>query len=66
MVEYNSPILPNQFAVLDDLADFRQEVGSARTFVFVREIEALLQHGLIKGGDLQNNIVIYDQPVSQV
>ncbi|MDE5848784.1 MAG: bifunctional UDP-3-O-[3-hydroxymyristoyl] N-acetylglucosamine deacetylase/3-hydroxyacyl-ACP dehydratase [Muribaculaceae bacterium] len=65
MVEYNSQILPNQFAVLDDLADFRQEVGSARTFVFVREIEQLLQHGLIKGGDLQNSIVIYDQPVSQ-
>lgn len=65
MVEYNSPILPNQFAVLDDLADFRQEVASARTFVFVREIEALLQHGLIKGGDLQNSIVIYDQKVSQ-
>lgn len=65
MVEYNSPVLPNQFAVLDDLADFRQEVGSARTFVFVREIETLLQYGLIKGGDLQNSIVIYDQPVEQ-
>lgn len=65
MVEYNSSVLPNQFAVLDDLADFSQEVGSARTFVFVREIEALLQYGLIKGGDLQNSIVIYDQPVEQ-
>jgi len=65
MVEYNSSILPNQFAVLDDLADFRQEVSSARTFVFVREIETLLQYGLIKGGDLQNSIVIYDQPVEQ-
>lgn len=65
MVEYNSSVLPNQFAVLDDLADFKQEIGSARTFVFVREIEALLQHGLIKGGDLHNSIVIYDQPVSQ-
>lgn len=65
MVEYNSPILPNQFAVLDDLSLFRQEVGSARTFVFVREIEQLLKFGLIKGGDLENSIVIYDQPVAQ-
>ncbi len=65
MVEYNSKILPNQFAILDDLAEFRQEVASARTFVFVREIEQLLNHGLIKGGDIENAIVIYDEPVSQ-
>ncbi len=65
MVEYNSPILPNQFAVLDDLADFKQEIASARTFVFVREIETLLQHGLIKGGDLENAIVIYDRECPQ-
>ncbi len=65
MVEYNSKVLPNQFAMLDDIADFNQEVSSARTFVFVREIEALLQYGLIKGGDLDNAIVIYDEPVSQ-
>lgn len=65
MVEYNSAVLPNQFAILDDMALFSEEVASARTFVFVREIEALLQHGLIKGGDLDNAIVIYDQQVSQ-
>ncbi len=65
MVEYNSKVLPNQFAVLDDLSEFKQEVASARTFVFVREIETLLQHGLIKGGDIDNAIVIYDEPVSQ-
>ena len=65
MVEYNSPILPNQFAILDDIADFKQEVASARTFVFVREIEKLADAGLIKGGDLGNSIVIYDQPISQ-
>ncbi|MDE6810822.1 MAG: bifunctional UDP-3-O-[3-hydroxymyristoyl] N-acetylglucosamine deacetylase/3-hydroxyacyl-ACP dehydratase [Muribaculaceae bacterium] len=65
MVEYNSPILPNQFAILDNLADFHKKVASARTFVFVREIEALLKHGLIKGGDLDNAIVIYDEPVEQ-
>lgn len=65
MVEYDSPVLPNQFAMLDDLGDFKSEVASARTFVFVREIENLLNYGLIKGGDLENAIVIYDQPVEQ-
>ena len=65
MVEYNSPIIPNQFAVLEDLSDFRNEVARARTFVFVREIEALLKTGLIKGGDLENAIVIYDRETSQ-
>ncbi|MBO4964960.1 MAG: bifunctional UDP-3-O-[3-hydroxymyristoyl] N-acetylglucosamine deacetylase/3-hydroxyacyl-ACP dehydratase [Muribaculaceae bacterium] len=65
MVEYNSPILPNQFATLDELSDFPTEIASARTFVFVREIEALLDYGLIKGGDLDNAIVIYDKEVDQ-
>lgn len=65
MVEYNSPVLPNQFAVLDDLAEFRQEVASARTFVFVREIEHLIASNLIKGGDLENAIVIYDKEIPQ-
>ncbi len=65
MVEYNSKVLPNQFAMLDDIADFSQEVASARTFVFVREIEGLINYGLIKGGDLDNAIVIYDEPIAQ-
>lgn len=65
MVEYNSPVLPNQFAILDDMADFGREVADARTFVFVREIEQLVDHNLIKGGDLDNAIVIYDRPVEQ-
>lgn len=65
MVEYNSPILPNQFAILDDMADFKDEVSGARTFVFVREIEKLLENNLIKGGDMENAIVIYDQEVDK-
>lgn len=65
MVEYNSSVLPNQFAMLDDIADFKQEIASARTFVFVREIEQLMKLNLIKGGDLENAIVIYDQPIEQ-
>lgn len=65
MVEYNSPVLPNQFAMLDDIAEFKQEVASARTFVFVREIEDLVRKGLIKGGDFDNAIVIYDRQADQ-
>lgn len=65
MVEYDSPVIPNQFAMLDDLADFKNEVAGARTFVFVREIEPLLEAGLIRGGDLENAIVIYDQEIDQ-
>lgn len=65
MVEYNSPVIPNQFAVLDELAEFGTEVASARTFVFVRELQPLLAHGLIKGGDLDNAIVIYDKKASE-
>ena len=65
MVEYNSPILPNQFAVLDDMADFKEEVAGARTFVFVREIQSLIEKNLIKGGDLDNAIVIYDKEIAK-
>ncbi len=65
MVEYNSSIIPNQFAMLDDLSDFKTEAASARTFVFVREIIPLLEHGLIKGGSLDNAIVIYDEEISK-
>ncbi len=52
---------PTSFAVLDDLAEFKQEISNARTFVFVREIEQLVANNLIKGGDLDNAIVIYDR-----
>lgn len=65
MVAYDSPILSNQFAALDHIADFKQQIAASRTFVFVREIEPLLKHGLIKGGDLDNAIVIYDRVMEQ-
>lgn len=64
-VEFPSPILNSQYAVLNDLHEFKSEIASARTFVFVREIEPLLQANLIKGGDLNNAIVIYDQKIDQ-
>ena len=55
----------NQFATLDTMDNFASEIGSSRTFVFVREIEPLVKGNLIKGGDLDNAIVIYDTPMEQ-
>ncbi|MDE6126479.1 MAG: bifunctional UDP-3-O-[3-hydroxymyristoyl] N-acetylglucosamine deacetylase/3-hydroxyacyl-ACP dehydratase, partial [Muribaculaceae bacterium] len=65
MVSYDSPVLSNQFARLENVADFQKEIASSRTFVFVREIEPLLKANLIKGGDLDNAIVIYDREMTQ-
>lgn len=65
MVDYNSKVLGNQFAVLNSLSAFNQEVAMCRTFVFLHELEFLLQHNLIKGGDLDNALVIVDRPISQ-
>ena len=64
-VNFESVVLSNQYATLDHMSDFGAEVAHARTFVFVREVEALLKEGLIKGGDLDNAIVIYEHPKSQ-
>lgn len=64
-VGFASPVLANQFATLEDIKDFPEQISAARTFVFVREIEPLLKANLIKGGDLQNAIVIYDSPMEQ-
>ena len=47
------------------MTKFKDEVAASRTFVFVREIEPLLQAGLIKGGDLDNAIVIYEREMPQ-
>ncbi|MDR2118214.1 MAG: bifunctional UDP-3-O-[3-hydroxymyristoyl] N-acetylglucosamine deacetylase/3-hydroxyacyl-ACP dehydratase [Tannerellaceae bacterium] len=61
LISFDSPVLSNQFATLNDLSEFSSEIAASRTFVFVREIETLLTNNLIKGGDLDNAIVIYDQ-----
>ena len=61
----SSSILREQKAELNNLSDYIREISSARTFCFVREIEPLLRMGLIKGGDLQNALVIYETPMSQ-
>lgn len=62
-VNFESKVLANQYATLDHICDFDADIAWARTFVFVREIEPLLKAGLIKGGDLDNAIVIYDSPM---
>ncbi len=65
LVHYESGILYNQYATLEDMEEFKEEIASSRTFVFVRELEPLLAAGLIKGGDLDNAIVIYEREMPQ-
>ncbi len=65
MISFDSQFLNSQFATLDNMEDFATDIASARTFVFVREIQPLLQAGLIKGGDLDNAIVIYERQIPQ-
>lgn len=65
LISFDSPVLSNQFATLNDVSEFPTQLAASRTFVFVREVEMLLQNNLIKGGDLDNAIVIYDQKIPQ-
>jgi len=65
MCSFNSKFISSQFATLDDIKDFESEIAPARTFVFVRDIQPLLQANLIKGGDLDNAIVIYERQIPQ-
>lgn len=65
MCSFDSKFISSQFATLDDIKNFAEEIAPARTFVFVRDIVPLLEHNLIKGGDLDNAIVIYEREVSQ-
>ncbi|WP_300172123.1 3-hydroxyacyl-ACP dehydratase FabZ, partial [Duncaniella sp.] len=62
---FDSVVLNNQFASLEHVENFPEEIAASRTFVFVREIEPLVKGNLIKGGDLDNAIVIYDSPMEQ-
>jgi len=65
MCSFDSKFISSQFATLDDIDKFADEIAPARTFVFVRDIMPLLQANLIKGGDLDNAIVIYEKQVDQ-
>ena len=65
MCSFESKFINSQFATLDDITLFEKEVAPARTFVFVRDIEPLLNANLIKGGDMDNAIVIYERQTTQ-
>ena len=65
MCSFDSKFISSQFATLDRIEDFSTEIAPARTFVFVRDIEPLLNANLIKGGDMDNAIVIYERQTSQ-
>ncbi len=66
MVDYNSPVLGSQHAAITSMAEFKKEISPCRTFCFLHELEYLLQNNLIKGGDLNNAIVVVDRKVEQV
>ena len=65
MCSFNSKFINSQFATLDKMDAFPTEIAQARTFVFVRDIEPLLKANLIRGGDLDNAIVIYEKQTTQ-
>jgi len=65
MCSFESKFINSQFATLDNIHNYATEIAPARTFVFVRDIEPLLQANLIKGGDLDNAIVMYERQISQ-
>lgn len=65
MIDFNTQVLGTQNAVLNDIKDFPKEIASSRTFSFLHELEALLDHNLIKGGDLNNAIVYVNKPLAK-
>ncbi len=65
MIDFNSPILQSQHAQLHDISLFKEEIASARTFAFWDELERLFDAGLIKGGSVENAIVVMDKQVSE-
>ncbi|NLJ43491.1 MAG: bifunctional UDP-3-O-[3-hydroxymyristoyl] N-acetylglucosamine deacetylase/3-hydroxyacyl-ACP dehydratase [Bacteroidales bacterium] len=65
LIDYNSKVLGNQYAILDSIDDFEEEISKSRTFVFFHELEPLHRMGLIKGGDLDNAVVILEKEVEQ-
>jgi UDP-3-O-[3-hydroxymyristoyl] N-acetylglucosamine deacetylase/3-hydroxyacyl-[acyl-carrier-protein] dehydratase len=66
LIDFNSPVLGTQHASLNHVSDFKAEIAPCRTFCFLHELEMLLDNNLIKGGDLNNAIVVVDKPVGLV
>jgi UDP-3-O-[3-hydroxymyristoyl] N-acetylglucosamine deacetylase / 3-hydroxyacyl-[acyl-carrier-protein] dehydratase len=65
LIDYNSKILGNQYAILDHISDFEKDISKCRTFVFFHELEPLFKAGLIKGGDLDSAVVILEKEPPQ-
>lgn len=65
MVDFGTKVLGTQNAYMNKLSEFKDEIANARTFSFLHELEMLIDHGLIKGGDLNNAIVYVDKELSQ-
>lgn len=63
LIDFNSPVLGTQHAGLKHITDFKDEIAPCRTFCFLHELEMLLDNNLIKGGDVNNAIVVVDKPV---
>ncbi|HEY4205453.1 MAG TPA: bifunctional UDP-3-O-[3-hydroxymyristoyl] N-acetylglucosamine deacetylase/3-hydroxyacyl-ACP dehydratase [Puia sp.] len=64
LIDFNSPVLGTQHARLKTMREFKSEIAPCRTFCFLHELEMLLDHNLIKGGDINNAIVVVDKPVT--
>jgi UDP-3-O-[3-hydroxymyristoyl] N-acetylglucosamine deacetylase / 3-hydroxyacyl-[acyl-carrier-protein] dehydratase len=65
LIDFNSPVLGTQHASLKTMSDFKSEIGPCRTFCFLHELEMLIDNNLIKGGDINNAIVVVDKPVTE-
>ena len=65
LIDFNSPVLGTQHAGIKNISEFRDEIAPCRTFCFLHELEALLANNLIKGGDINNAIVVVDKPVTE-
>lgn len=64
LIDFNSPVLGTQHATLKSMRDFKTEIAPCRTFCFLHELEELLENNLIKGGDINNAIVVVDKPIT--
>ncbi len=65
MINYHTEVLGNQYAILNSLSEYRSQIAECRTYVLFNELEILYKNNLIKGGDLENAIVIVDKDVPQ-
>ncbi|HLK27066.1 MAG TPA: bifunctional UDP-3-O-[3-hydroxymyristoyl] N-acetylglucosamine deacetylase/3-hydroxyacyl-ACP dehydratase [Puia sp.] len=64
LIDFNSPVLGTQHAGLKKIKDFKEQIAPCRTFCFLHELEMLLDNNLVKGGDINNAIVVVDKPVT--